>query len=889
MAINRKFIKRASTATLVLWLCVNLMTPVIYADEETIPTDTPAQSPATTDPQPTITETVPTSVPNPDPTPEIITQTGDAEAASQTQTEVNNNINNDSNNQNAATVAADLNSQAVSGDNTATGSGNTVIETGDATASGQMSTDANTNSDILQTPAPTEAPAISPPAVFDDNATPSAKPDPEVQEITVNNSNITDVANNADVSSLTGNNSGSANTGTVNINTGNADSLANVINVINTNIVGSDIEMVNMDLTCSENEDVDLNSIWKKLLTVDENGNVILNTGLPQTPNIKIYISDENQAAVVNNVNVSADTGNNSASGSGDTNISTGNATALANVTNIVNTNILGSKILMANINILTAQNINLILPRPEFFDPLSSAYVFRIPVTRNIQNEAAINNNVNAAADSGDNSTAGNSNSVTETGEAGAAVNSTTIANSNITGNSWFFMILNNTGSWTGNIVNWSAPGAVDKPVLGANILEAGSDPANTASVQTINNISNSAEVINNINVSANTGNNADISENGGANVSTGNARAVANLFNLINTNVYGSNWFMNNVNILGDWSGNAIFAYPDVGVSLATDRTEVQPGDIVNYDLHYDNSGYDTAKGVRLTLDLPDGMSFVSDNGKLTGGCGQTFCSWEVGTLNPKQSGDLGIQVKINDDFNFDQGLSREIPVKAGIEMADPDPDTNNNSYLLQEVVNEKSDPASSDQRQPEISITAANNVHEFVYPGDTVTFEIKVNNNADVPLGSGQLVQKIYGANGQYLGSMLLDLGTVEAHKSGRLTFGLTVPIGAGGGNYTTQAYVTGAAPNGNQITSGNASTRFLVKTKPAAMVLPLTALPTITGKPGGEVLGASTTYRGPWCTDRKQDIWIFVMLLLTSTVLFANRIEDKLENNYVKKTG
>jgi hypothetical protein len=923
-----------------MWMAASILSPIAWADDVT-PTDTPAEitTPApdpTNTPDPTPTET---TSPSPTPVPVTVTNTGDASSAADTQTTVNTNTDIqpgsvnpngcgvtgqtpctgdvNASNDNSATTSADLSSGANTGENdsNSTPSGGTEINTGDATADGQMGTEANTNAVILSTPAPTETPTPTPgeSLVSDEISTPAADPASDTQNLTVNNSNIADVANNADVTSLTGNNTGVASSGTVAVNTGNATSLVNVLNIINTNIVGSDVHVLTLDLTCTENTDVDLNAIWKELLTVDANGNVVLNTDLPQTPNLKITITNENQASVTNDVNVSADSGNNTASGGAGTDISTGNAAAGANVTNIVNTNILGSKFLLGNINIYGAQNMNIILPRPDYFDPESSALIFRIPMSVNNQNSAVINNDVNATANTGDNSASGSGNSNISTGNAVAVVNSTTLANLNVTGDTWFFLILNNTGGWTGNILNWSSAGSIQKAGTGVTVLQAGLNPsqettnnaadATTAPPVLVNN-TNLAEVTNNINVAANTGDNTANAANGNSNITTGNAQALANLTNLVNMNILGSRWFLNNINILGSWSGNAIFAYPDVGVALTEDRDNVQPGDIIHLDLKYGNTGYDTARGVKVNLDLPVGMSYVADTGKLTGGCQQTFCSWEVGTLEPRQAGDFEISVRINDNFNFDQKqafwenfipsvkadsetVSREVPIKAEIQMAESDPNTADNSFALDTVVYEKTniDSASTDPRQPDISVSARNNVNNFVYPGDTVTFEIKVNNNADVPLSNAQLIQKLYNQSGAYLGSMLFELGQINAYKSGRVTFGLTVPPAAGAGIYHTEAYVTGTAPNGNQVTSGSSTTQFTVKLKPSAIAIPASTVPTA----GGEVLGASTTYRGPWCTDRNQDIWIFVMLLLTSSVLFANRIEDKLDRNYVKKTG
>jgi uncharacterized repeat protein (TIGR01451 family) len=947
MAVSHRFLKKASTATLLMWMTVSMLSPVAWA-EDAAPTDTPAPTsvPEST-PTPSETQVTETPAPTAEPTPEptAVIDTGDVGAAAETDTTVNTNVNDvpgeitqgsndcapqgetpcegDINieNDNAATVSADLEADAETGTNIITdASGSAEITTGDAAATGLMSTEVNTNVVILsseETPEPTVTATPTPAEENGDDLqclptptpevtiTPEPTPPVEEHELNVNNTNIADVADNADVTAITGDNTATGNSGSSEIDTGDAEALVNVLNVINTNIVGSDVSVLTLDLTCQENEDIDLNAIWSQLLIVDENGNVYLNENFPQTPNIKITVTNSNQATLANDVNATADTGNNTASDSASATIGTGDAVAAANVTNIVNTNILGSKIFIGIINILSNQKFNLILPRPEYFDPESSALIFRIPVTYANQNQANVQNDVNATAGTGENTSENNGQSSITTGNAVAIANSTTIANLNIIGNRWFFLVLNNAGGWTGNIVNWSLPGSVEKPNLGTNILQLGLDPSATSTeyagepanglpVTFANN--NYAEVTNDVNVVANTGGNTATNNAGGAEIRTGNAWALANLFNLINTNIMGSRWFMSTINILGNWSGDAIFAYPDVGVSVAANRTMVEPGDIIDYTLSYDNTGYDIAKGVRVTLDLPDGMSFVSDDGRLTGGCQQTFCSWEVGNILPRHGGDFGISLRVKDDISFDQKqalLSRLIPsARAGDErksrevafdvsvgMTDPDPNLSNNNFSVEAVVYEKLQ-GQIDQRQPVLDLTATNNVNGFVYPGDVVTFEMKVKNTSEVPVKNAQLVQKLYDQSGNYLGSMLFDLGTIEAGKAGRLSFGLKVPAGAEAGGYKTVAYVIGAAPNGNQITSEDAITRFDVRAKF------ITPVDTQTGNPSaGEVLGAST--RGPWCTDRRQDIWIFVMLLLTSTVLFANRVDDKLNRAYAGK--
>lgn len=56
----------------------------------------------------------------------------------------------------------------------------------------------------------------------------------------------------------------------------------------------------------------------------------------------------------------------------------------------------------------------------------------------------------------------------------------------------------------------------------------------------------------------------------------------SAANLFNLVNLNILGSRFFMGIVNILGDWSGNTIFAYHDMAVNLTNGSGQVMVGEI-------------------------------------------------------------------------------------------------------------------------------------------------------------------------------------------------------------------------------------------------------------------------------------------------------------------
>ncbi|MCD6500633.1 DUF11 domain-containing protein [bacterium] len=70
-----------------------------------------------------------------------------------------------------------------------------------------------------------------------------------------------------------------------------------------------------------------------------------------------------------------------------------------------------------------------------------------------------------------------------------------------------------------------------------------------------------NQGEIENNVLVEGVTGNNSANSRNGNAAIKTGNANAVLNIFNSLNSNIIGSNWTQLIINVFGDWMGDLVF----------------------------------------------------------------------------------------------------------------------------------------------------------------------------------------------------------------------------------------------------------------------------------------------------------------------------------------
>jgi len=203
------------------------------------------------------------------------------------------------------------------------------------------------------------------------NSTNTANLDSTTNDETYQFNNV-ELENNLVLDASTGGNSVSANTGgDSSVTTGEIDIAAQVMNIANLNLVGGNYWLVLVNeagkwigkiLGAPDGSNVYGSEAFE--ITVDENGEiVVLNSGNGSgsnnsgtvTQNTNNTIVQSNDAKIVNNVDLSANTGGNSASrntGGGST-ITTGDANIVANIVNFVNNNIVGSgKLFVTVINV---------------------------------------------------------------------------------------------------------------------------------------------------------------------------------------------------------------------------------------------------------------------------------------------------------------------------------------------------------------------------------------------------------------------------------------------------------------------------------------------------------------------------------------------------------
>jgi hypothetical protein len=334
---------------------------------------------------------------------------------------------------------------------------------------------------------------------------------------------------------------------------GGADAVANVINMLQSSSnVLSDPNL--MSFTANINGDV--------------NGDLLLDPaqlGTMQPANVStsldnnVTVNNTLNAAMNNDITLGATTGNADVSTNtkaGDA--TSGNANAVANIVNTLNSYVTAGKSFIGVININGNLNGDILLP-PDFVDTLLASNVPHYDITTNLSNtsnvttvnNATVNNNVNLASATGKANVADN----TQAGSAqsGNALTNLTVFNltgSNVVASNDMLVFVNVLGKWYGMIMN--APGSTAAS-LGGGVVNASID--NNAN---LNNTNNQA-INNNIHVNSRSGD-ANVSDNTQAgNARTGNATSSVNLTNLINDRLTLSGWFgLLFINVFGTWNGS-------------------------------------------------------------------------------------------------------------------------------------------------------------------------------------------------------------------------------------------------------------------------------------------------------------------------------------------
>ncbi len=527
------------------------------------------------------------------------------------------------------------------------------------------------------------------------------------------------------------------------INTGDASATTVIKNDINTNVTTSNGTVSNADIY-DYTGDINLLEAFQTVLD-----NAKKKTDSNEEA-INLAIKNINNAVVTNNATTTAETGKNSASGDGAS-VETGEASALTDIVNYINTNIVGNNWLYATLNIFGNWNGNLIVPGEGLLNVPTS----NLPSNLNIvnSNSATVANDVTTTASTDDNTVNSLAGGVSiQTGTAVAGTNVANVLNTNIVQNNWFLLLFNNMGNWSGQLLNW---GGENNNVLTYN-LSSLSSYASAAS-PTLGSLSvinqNNADVSNNATTTADTGGNTASGD--GANVTTGKATAISNIFNMINTNIVGDNWFFGVVNNMGNWNGNVEFAYPDLAIGLEDSSGTVAPGGDVTYTIHYKNFGRAAAGVTHLTLKLPAGISADKN-------------SWDLSSLKPDQEGSLDVQAKVSSDAPVGEKLVAT--AKISTDTKEVNLDNNSATDELNIYDAQLASSGNDDKLYSKITVKRSSTAGVEAKPGDHVKNTLIVENKSDNTLYDVYVSDKLLTTDGAKLGNFSWPIGKMK--KGGKV---------------------------------------------------------------------------------------------------------------------
>lgn len=660
---------------------------------------------------------------------------------------------------------------------------------------------------------------------------------------------------------------------------GQAVALANLVNIVNTTTIGSTVKIYLLNNISGQVGEIDLSTAWNLLNNSAERVNILTVDTTGQNNGVNI----NNLGIIDNQLEVVANSGGNVIVGDGSNSIITGNSYALANVFNLLNINFINSRFFLGVINVDGSTFGDLILPNPESF-MASSELAGNVGGV--ISNSAEINSLVKTTADSGNDEVTGGEVILVETGNATATTNLLTVANQNMIGYQQLLIGLNTLGNWSGNILNWEGPGIVTTG-NGVGVFDLASLANNNQELMRLN-INNIAYINNQILTKSISGNNSIISNQGESMIQTGNAWSMANITNMANLNVINSNWFYGMINVIGDWKGNVVFAYPDLTMSLELSKDKLEVGEETAIFVNYANIGYDNSGGNEVNVNLPDNLEYLGDDSGLEVTVRGGNLTWKFANISAKTNKRFTIRAKlIKKETVFrivkpamaqDSLADSQIVINGQVSTSKVEVSTNNNS--AQAVIYTSTGALSSaengsgdnNQNWPKLVITQQNNVNDWVYENDVVTFEINGKNEGEAAVYDSYLIQQVVDAEGNVLSRNRINVGKVEIGKSGKITFGLPISFDlTKDSKLYSECQWIGFRENGDRVESNMTESSFLVKYKGIVKSATIGEVKAVEISP--EVLGEAE----PACQLPKQNLIPHLLLLIMSAFWIQKQIK------------
>lgn len=383
-----------------------------------------------------------------------------------------------------------------------------------------------------------------------------------------NNTNNLSMNNGIHSQASTGNAGVLYNTSGGDAGTGGAESLANIANVLQSsaNVFGPDTATFTANINGDVNGDFMFDP--SAVMNTGPGSNNSANT----TGNLTVNQANNTDASINNNIDVGANTGDATvASNTKGGNATSGNANAIVDLMNVINSTVAAGKSFVGTVNINGNLNGDILLPQGLLDQLLASSGPnstntesnnLNVGITDTNNTTSNILNDINANADSGNATVAGN----TQGGAAksGSAKTNLTLLNltgSSVVGANDLLVFVNVLGHWVGMIMN--APAGSTAASLGGGITSTGpnsSNALNHTGTLTANSTNNSnLGITNHVNAHSQTGDASVLGNTLGGDATSGDANTAVNVLNVANSNLNLSNWFgILFINVFGNWVGS-------------------------------------------------------------------------------------------------------------------------------------------------------------------------------------------------------------------------------------------------------------------------------------------------------------------------------------------
>ncbi len=212
-----------------------------------------------------------------------------------------------------------------------------------------------------------------------------------------------------------------------------------------------------------------------------------------------------------------------------------------------------------------------------------------------------------------------------------------------------------------------------------------------------------------------------------------------------------------------------------PVMEFSKTADVTTADPDDEITYTISYENVGTGVAKNVKITDTIPADVIFVSSTPNYTSVSGNTY-TWDIGTLNPGDSGTITIVVKVKVGTP-DKTLLRNV---ATLDYSDAnenpyDQMTDHVDVTVTAPVMEFSKSADVTTADPDDPIVYTI-TYENVGTGDASNVKITDTIPADVVFVSSTPAYTSVSGN-----TYTWDIGTLAAGSGGTITINVKVKVG------------------------------------------------------------------------------------------------------------